>query len=80
MSNFKQKNMQWYSNATIWWVEKLPQVKKEQIFKYRTQMERFGENYLAGNTPAICPLCKLHYATLPKRCITKSKCVEPSVG
>ena len=24
-------------------------------------MESFGENYQAGNTPDICPLCKLRY-------------------
>ena len=27
----------------------------------RTRMERFGENFRAGNSPVICPLCKLHF-------------------
>ena len=33
---------------------------KKTIFKYRVRMERFGENFRAGNGPAMCPLCKLH--------------------
>ena len=34
---------------------------KRTIFKFRTRMERFGENYRAGSTRAMCPLCHLHY-------------------
>ena len=34
---------------------------KQTIFKLRTRMERFGENFRAGNSPVICPLCKLHF-------------------
>ena len=30
------------------------------IFRYRTRMERYGENFHAGKAFAICPLCKLH--------------------
>ena len=34
---------------------------KRLIFKYRTKMERFGENYRGGKTHVMCPVCKLHY-------------------
>ena len=34
---------------------------KQTLFKLRTRMERFGENFRAGNSPVICPLCKLHF-------------------
>ena len=34
---------------------------KQTIFRFRTRMERFGENYRAGKNRAICPLCHLHY-------------------
>ena len=33
---------------------------KKTIFRYRTRMENFGENFRGGNGPATCPLCKLH--------------------
>ena len=33
---------------------------KKTIFKYRTRMERFGENYQGGKPFVMCPICKLH--------------------
>ena len=33
---------------------------KKIIFKLRTRMERFGENFRGGNGPSICPLCQTH--------------------
>ena len=30
------------------------------VFKYRTRMEKFGENYCGGEDHVVCPLCKLH--------------------
>ena len=33
---------------------------KRIIFKWRTQMENFGENYREGRDPVICPLCSCH--------------------
>ena len=30
------------------------------IFRYRTRMAQFGENYRQGKTPVNCPLCGLH--------------------
>ena len=34
---------------------------KRMIFKYRTKMERFGENYSGGKAHVMCPICALHY-------------------
>ena len=34
---------------------------KQTIFKLRTRMERFVENFRAGSSPVLCPLCKLHF-------------------
>ena len=33
---------------------------KKLLFKYRTRMETFGENFRGGNGPVPCPLCHLH--------------------
>ena len=33
---------------------------KKTIFRYRTRMENFGENFRGGKTTAPCPLCHLH--------------------
>ena len=33
---------------------------KRTIFKYRTRMERFGENFRGGQTMVMCPVCMLH--------------------
>ena len=41
--------------------ERINPDQKRRIFRFRTRMERFGENYRAGSTPATCPLCQLHY-------------------
>ena len=30
------------------------------VFKYRTRMEKYGENYRGGEDHVVCPLCKLH--------------------
>ena len=34
---------------------------KKTIFKLRTRMENFGENYRCGKAHVICPLCGLHW-------------------
>jgi hypothetical protein len=33
---------------------------KRTIFRWRTRMERFGENFRGGSGPVICPLCETH--------------------
>ena len=33
---------------------------KRTIFKYRTRMERFGENFRGSQGPIPCPLCQNH--------------------
>ena len=33
---------------------------KKTIFKLRTRMESFGENFRCGKNYVICPLCGLH--------------------
>ena len=33
---------------------------KKIVFKYRTRMATFGENYRGGRSQVICPLCELH--------------------
>ena len=33
---------------------------KRTIFKYRTRMERFGENFRGTQGPILCPLCQNH--------------------
>ena len=33
---------------------------KRMIFKYRTRMERFGENFRGSQNMVMCPLCSLH--------------------
>jgi hypothetical protein len=30
------------------------------LFRYRTRMANFGENFREGNSPVNCPLCGLH--------------------
>ena len=39
--------------------EDLPSTKKI-LFKMRTRMARFGENYRGTSGPNICPLCQTH--------------------
>ena len=42
---------------------KAPDIKinqKRAIFKWRTRMETFGENYRGSGGPVICPLCETH--------------------
>ena len=34
---------------------------KRMLFRFRTRMERFGENFRAGNDHVMCPLCFSHY-------------------
>ena len=38
---------------------------KRTIFRWRTRMEQFGENYRGGGGPIICPLCKIHLDNQP---------------
>ena len=33
---------------------------KKTVFKYRTRMERFGENFRGGKDHVMCPVCTLH--------------------
>ena len=33
---------------------------KKTFFKYRTRMERFGENFLGGRDHVMCPVCTLN--------------------
>ena len=40
--------------------ENLKPKEMKTIFRYRTRMERYGENFRAGKAFIICPLCKLH--------------------
>ena len=54
--NYSEIKMQSYLIS-----DKINPAQKRTIFKFRTRMEQFGENFSAGTTPAICPLCKLHY-------------------
>ena len=41
--------------------EDLNNNQKKTIFKLRTRMERFGENFRCGKAHIICPLCGLHW-------------------
>ena len=40
--------------------ENLSTNEMKTVFKYRTRMEKFGENYRGGKSQVICPLCSLH--------------------
>ena len=33
---------------------------KRMLFRYRTRMADYGENFRAGKSEVICPLCKSH--------------------
>ena len=33
---------------------------KKIIFKFRTRMAKFGQNYRGGNEKIVCPLCDSH--------------------
>ena len=33
---------------------------KRLVFRLRTKMTDFGENFRGGRTSVMCPLCKLH--------------------
>ena len=39
---------------------KLKAEEMKTLFKYRTRMENFGENFRGGEEYTVCPLCKLH--------------------
>ena len=58
MENIKYSNIKMQTYLTS---ERIHPDQKRTIFRFRTRMERFGENYRAGSTPAICPLCQLHF-------------------
>ena len=53
--NYKELKMQDYLLS-----EELKPNQKKLLFKYRTRMAEYGENYRAGRTQVMCPLCKLH--------------------
>ena len=40
--------------------ENLTSEEMKTIFKYRTRMEDYGENFRGGETQVMCPLCSLH--------------------
>ena len=40
--------------------EEFNSFQKKTIFKFRTRMERFGENFRGGAEKVTCPLCNLH--------------------
>ena len=40
--------------------ENLTSEEMKTVFKYRTRMEDYGENFRGGKTQVICPLCSLH--------------------
>ena len=40
--------------------EQLKPKQKRLIFKYRTRMAEFGENYRGGRSQVMCPLCETH--------------------
>ena len=39
---------------------KLKAEEMKTLFKYRTRMENFWENFRGGEEYKVCPLCKLH--------------------
>ena len=52
-----------YSEIKIQDYFHLPEVKinqKRTIFKWRTHMENFAENYRGREGPSLCPLCETH--------------------
>ena len=40
--------------------EEFNSIQKKIIFKFRTRIERFGENFRGGEEKVTCPLCNLH--------------------
>ena len=36
---------------------------KKVMFRFRTRMAKFGENYRAGGPMPLCPLCNIHFDT-----------------
>ena len=52
---YKEKKMQRYMLS-----DELKPKKKKLLFKSRTKMLDFGENYKGGRTHVMCPLCKLY--------------------
>ena len=40
--------------------QELSNEEKQTIFSFRTRMANFGENFRAGRTSVICPLCNQH--------------------
>ena len=41
--------------------EKITLEEKKLIFQFRTRMINVGNNYKAGRSSVICPLCSLHF-------------------
>ena len=52
---YKEMKMQSYMLS-----EELKPKEKKLLFKSRTKLLDFGENYRGGRTHVMCPLCKLH--------------------
>ena len=40
--------------------EDLKKEQKRTLFKYRTRMAEYGENFRAGRAQVMCPFCNLH--------------------
>ena len=40
--------------------ESTTSIQKKIVFKYRTRMENYGENFRGGASQVMCSLCKLH--------------------
>ena len=58
----KMKNI-YYNELKMQSYLKNPKNSTEQarnIFKFRTHMAEFGENYRGGGGPSMCPLCSTH--------------------
>ena len=53
---------------------------KRGLFKWRTRMEQFGENFRAGQDPIPCPLCRNHLdnQALSIQCAVIRKEMNPS--
>ena len=53
--HYKKLEIQEYFETTAISLEQ-----KRTIFRWRTRMEKFGENFRGVKGPIICPLCKTH--------------------
>ena len=71
-SELKMQNYLKYGGITV--------NQKRGVFKWRTRMENFGENYRAGQDPISCPLCRNHLdnQALSVQCEVLQKEINPS--